>query len=169
MPDQKKLDAMFLNVAKEVSSLSKCVRAKVGALLVKDKNIISFGYNGTPVGTCNDCETKMYVSSDSGAWLDQELITSTWPYEDGKGRYKLVTKDEVIHAESNAILKAAKMGVSTQGTTMYCTLSPCKDCSKLILQAGVERVVYLELFSRDNGSVEFLNQFISVEKYEQGI
>ena len=79
---------------------------------------------------------------------------------------KLVSKSEVLHAESNCILKAAKMGLSTDGTTMYLTLSPCKDCAKLILQSGVKRVVYLDLFYRDNGSVEFLKQFIKVEKYE---
>jgi dCMP deaminase len=77
-----------------------------------------------------------------------------------------VTKFQVIHAESNALLKAAKMGVSTIGATMYCTLSPCRDCSKLIMQSGVKRVVYLDLFNRDQGSVEFLSKFIKVEKYE---
>jgi dCMP deaminase len=98
------------------------------------------GYNGTPSGMDNCCE---------------EIK------EDGR----LVTKSEVLHAESNAILKAAKMGLSTDGATMYCTLSPCKDCSKLILSSGIKKVVYLELFKRDNGSVDFLKQFIQVEQY----
>lgn len=138
---QKRLDRLFLNIAKEISQMSYCVRAKVGSVLVKNGNIISMGYNGMPSGLENCCE---YTSDDG----------------------RLVTKSEVLHAESNALLKAAKMGLSTDGTTMYCTLSPCKDCSKLILSAGVKRVVYLELFSRDNGSVEFLKQFIEVEQYE---
>lgn len=139
---QRKLDGMFLNIAKEISTMSHCQRAKVGAVLVKDSNIISFGYNGMPAGMDNCCEEP----SDPGG---------------------LVTKYQVIHAESNALLKAAKMGVSTVGTTMYCTLSPCKDCSKLILQAGVERVVYLEMFKRDEGAVEFLSKFIKVQKHDK--
>ena len=137
---QKKLDTVFINIAKEVSTLSYCVRAKVGCVIVKDGNIISFGYNGTPSGMDNCCE---------------ESIDS-----------KLVTKFEVLHAESNSILKAAKTGFSTEGATMYCTLSPCRDCSKLILQSGIKKVVYLELFYRDEGSVEFLSKFIEVKKYE---
>jgi dCMP deaminase len=138
---QKKLDRLFLNIAKEISTLSHCVRAKVGTILVKDGNIISMGYNGMPSGMENCCEE---TTEDGG----------------------LITRSEVLHAESNALLKAARMGLSTQDTTMYCTLSPCKDCSKLIMQSGVKRVVYLELFSRDNGSVDFLKQFISVEQYD---
>ena len=137
---QDKLDRLFLNIAKEISTLSHCVRAKVGSILVKDGNIISMGYNGMPSGMDNCCEETLENSN-------------------------LVTRSEVLHAESNALLKAAKMGLSTESTTMYCTLSPCKDCSKLIMQSGVKRVVYLELFSRDNGSVDFLKQFISVEQY----
>jgi dCMP deaminase len=140
MEKQKRLDRVFLNIAKEVSTLSYCVRAKVGSVIVKDGNVISFGYNGTPSGSDNCCE------------------------EEVEG--KLVSKSEVLHAESNAILKAAKMGFSTDGATMYLTLSPCKDCAKLILQSGIKKVVYLELFYRDNGSVDFLKQFIQVEKYD---
>jgi dCMP deaminase len=130
--------------------------------------MISFGYNGTPSGTDNCCEKKTYASADGGMWIDhRETIELNLPYTDETGiPFGLVTKDEVLHAESNAILKAAKMGTLTENSTMYCTLSPCKDCAKLILQSGIKRVVYLELFSRDNGSVEFLKQFIEVEKYE---
>ena len=140
MEKQRRLDEIFINISKELSTLSYCVRAKVGSLLAKDGNIISMGYNGTPSGMDNCCETQN---------------------EDGS----LVTKSDVLHAESNAILKAARMGVSTDGTTMYCTLSPCKDCAKLILQSGVKRVVYLDKFPRDNGSIEFLKQFITVEQF----
>ena len=136
MTKKQKLDTVFLNMSKEVATLSHCVRAKVGALLVNDGNVISFGYNGTPSGMDNCCE-----END-------------------------VTKPEVIHAESNCLLKAAKMGVSTQDTTMYLTLSPCKDCAKLIIQSGVKNVIYLEKFKRDNGSVDFLKQFIKVDQYE---
>lgn len=129
-----KLDSVFMNIAKEVASLSHCVRFKVGAVLVKDGNIISFGYNGTPHGIDNDCEK-----------------------DD-------VTLPEVIHGEVNAILKAAKNGVSVDGATLYLTLSPCLDCSKLILQSGVKRVVYLTSYRNLDG-VNFLSQFISIKQY----
>jgi dCMP deaminase len=130
---QKKLDSVYLNIAKEISTLSHCQRAKVGAVIVKDGNIVSFGYNGTPSSMDNCCE-----NGDA-------------------------TISEVIHAEMNAILKAAKSGYSVDGATLYLTLSPCKECSKLILQSGIERVLYLEEY-RDISGIEFLHNFISIRK-----
>jgi dCMP deaminase len=124
-----------MNVAKEIATLSHCTRSKVGAVLVKDGNVISFGYNGTPSGMDNCCERDN------------------------------VTLPHVIHAEVNAVLKAAKTGTSVDGSTLYLTLSPCLDCSKLILQAGVKRVVYLETYRNLDGP-NFLKQFIPVEKHE---
>lgn len=132
---QKKLDSVFMNITKEVATLSHCVRFKVGAVLVKDGNIISMGYNGTPAGMDNCCE------KDN------------------------VTVPHVIHGEVNAILKAAKNGTSVNGGTLYLTLSPCLDCSKLILQSGIKRVVYLTAYRNLEG-VDFLKQFISVEQYD---
>ena len=129
-----KLDKVFINIAKETSTLSHCVQSKVGAVLVKDGNIISFGYNGTPSGMDNCCE-------------DNDI-----------------TLPHVIHAEVNAILKAAKTGNSVDGSTLYLTLSPCLDCSKLILQSGIKRVVYLNQYRNLEG-VNFLKQFIEVEQY----
>ena len=133
---QKILDRVFINIAKETSTLSHCVRSKVGAVLVKDGNIISFGYNGTPSGMNNCCE-----END-------------------------VTLKHVIHAECNAILKAAKTGNSVDGSTLYLTLSPCLDCSKLILQSGIKRVVYLNVYRNTQG-IDFLSQFIEVEQHGQ--
>lgn len=129
-----KLDKVFINIAKETSTLSHCVRSKVGAILVKDGNIISMSYNGTPSGMDNCCEKD----------------NTTLPY--------------VIHAEMGAILKAAKTGNSVDGSTLYLTLSPCLDCSKLILQSGIKKVVYLTNYRNLEG-VEFLKQFIEVEQY----
>ena len=131
---QQKLDTVYMNVAKEIATLSHCTRSKVGAVLVKDGNVISFGYNGTPSGMDNCCERDN------------------------------VTLPHVIHAEVNAVLKAAKTGTSVDGSTLYLTLSPCLDCSKLVLQAGVKRVVYLETYRNLDGP-NFLKQFIPVEKY----
>ena len=135
MNKQQKLDKTFINIAKEIGSLSYCTRSKVGAVLVKDGNVISFGYNGTPAGMDNGCEENN------------------------------VTKDEVIHAEMNAILKAAKSGNAVDGSTLYLSLSPCQNCCKLIIQSGIKRVVYLEEY-RDLSPIEFLSKFIQVEKYD---
>lgn len=134
MPTQKQLDSIFLNIAKEISTLSKCNRSKVGAILIKDGNIISMSYNGTPAGMDNCCE------KDN------------------------ITLPHVIHAEMGAILKAAKTGNSVDGSTLYLTLSPCLDCSKLILQSGIKRVVYLNEYRNPQG-IDFLKQFITVEQY----
>lgn len=133
---KKKLDKVYLNIAKEISSLSYCKRSKVGAVIVKDDNIISFGYNGTPAGIDNCCER-----------------------ED-------VTVAEVIHAEMNAILKAAKSGYSVDNSTLYLTLSPCVDCAKLILQSGIKRVLYLETYRKTDG-VDFLKKFIDISQYNE--
>jgi dCMP deaminase len=135
MEKQRKLDKTFINIAKEVGTLSHCTRSKVGAVLVKSGNVISFGYNGTPAGMDNCCEENN------------------------------VTKDEVIHAEMNAILKAAKSGNAVDGSTLYLSLSPCQNCCKLIIQSGIKRVVYLEAY-RDLKPIEFLSKFIEVEKYD---
>ena len=132
---QLKLDEVFINIAAEIGSLSHCTRSKVGAVLVKDGNVISFGYNGTPSGMDNGCEENN------------------------------VTKEEVIHAEMNAILKAAKSGNAVDGSTLYLSLSPCQNCCKLIIQSGIKRVVYLQDY-RDLSPIEFLSKFIEVEKYE---
>jgi dCMP deaminase len=108
-----KHDESYLRIAEEVASRSYCKRNKVGAVLVKDKSIISEGYNGTPYGRPNVCEC-----------------------ENGQ------THDEVVHAEENAILKVARSSQSCKGATLYLTLSPCVRCSRLIVQAGITRVVY---------------------------
>ena len=130
MPEEKQLryDTAYLRIAKEWGKLSHCKRKQVGALIVKDRMIISDGYNGTPTGFENYCE-------------------------DDKG----YTKWYVLHAEANAILKVASSTQSCKGATLYITLSPCKECSKLIHQAGIIRVVYQEGYKDDSG-LEFLTK-----------
>lgn len=118
----EQFEQMYMDIAHIVSQLSRCNRKKVGAIIVKDGNIVAFGYNGTPTGFCNECE-----END-------------------------VTKDEVIHAEMNAILKA---GTKTQGATMYVTMSPCIECAKIIKQSGLKCVVYDELY-RDTQALQKL-------------
>lgn len=121
-----KFDIAYLKMASEWANLSYCKRKKVGALIVKDRMIISDGYNGTPSGFENNCED-----------------------EEGK------TNWFVLHAEANAILKIASSTQSCKGATLYITMSPCKECSKLILQSGIEKVVYMAGYSDDSG-LEFL-------------
>lgn len=131
MKDQMKLnkyDKAYLKIAKEWGQLSYCQRKKVGAIIVKDKMIISDGYNGTPSGFENCCED-----------------------QDGK------TKWYVLHAEANAILKVAKSTQSCENATLYITMSPCRDCSKLIHQSGIVRVVYQNSY-KDLAGIEFLKR-----------
>lgn len=119
---QERYDIAYLRMAREWAELSHCKRRKVGALIVKDRMIISDGYNGTPSGFENFCE------DDAG-----------------------YTKWYVLHAEANAILKVAGSTHSCKGATLYITMSPCKDCSKLVHQAGIKRVVYVEGYKDDSG------------------
>lgn len=119
---QEKYDRAYLKMALEWGALSHCERKKVGAIIVKDRMIISDGFNGTPTGFDNNCE-------------------------DENGR----TKWYVLHAEANAILKVANSTNSCEGATLYLTLSPCKDCAKLIYQSGIARVVYINAYKDDSG------------------
>ena len=130
MPKEKQLryDKAYLRIAKEWGKLSHCERKQVGAIIVKDRMIISDGFNGTPTGFENYCED-----------------------DDG------YTKWYVLHAEANAILKVAASTQSCKGATLYITLSPCKECSKLIHQAGIIRVVYQKGYKDDSG-LQFLKK-----------
>ncbi len=119
---QKLLDQRYLEMAMIWAQNSYCERRKVGALIVKDKMIISDGYNGTPSGFENICEDEN---------------NNTKPY--------------VLHAEANAITKVAKSGNSSDGATLYVTSSPCLECSKLIIQAGIKRVVFTENYRLEDG------------------
>lgn len=119
---QRLLDLRYLRMASIWSENSYCVRRKVGALIVKDNMIISDGFNGTPSGFQNVCESKEGV---------------TFPY--------------VLHAEANAITKVARSNNSSEGSTLYVTASPCMECSKLIIQAGIKRVVFSELYRITDG------------------
>jgi dCMP deaminase len=123
---QEKYDRAYLRMATEWAMLSHCTRKKVGALLVRDNMIISDGYNGTPSGFSNDCE------DDNGE-----------------------THWYVLHAEANAIMKVARSTNNARESTLYITLSPCKECCKLILQAGIRRLVYVNEY-KDTTGIDFL-------------
>ena len=125
---QRKYDIAYLKMAQEWSKLSYCKRKQVGALIVKDKMIISDGYNGTPTGFENVCEDD-----------------------------KNSTKWYVLHAEANAIMKVASSTQSSKNATLYITMSPCKECSKLVFQSGIIRVVY-NIEYKDKSGINFLKK-----------
>lgn len=116
---------LYFDMAQRIAEMSYAVKLKVGSIIVKDGNVISFGFNGTPAGFNNNCEIL-----DNG---------------------NLKTIDEVLHAESNAILKAAKQGSSTDKTSLYTTIAPCMQCAKLIAQAGIKDVFYKFEYKNDLG------------------
>ncbi len=130
MPERKQLkyDKAYLRIAEEWGKLSYCKRKQVGAIIVKERMIISDGYNGTPTGFENICE-------------DEEGYTKWY----------------VLHAEANAISKVASSTQSCEGATLYITMSPCRECSKLIHQAGISRLVYYKGY-RDDSGVKFLRK-----------
>lgn len=140
---------VYMNIAAQIGQLSYAERKKVGCILVKDGTIISHGYNGTPYGFENLCEElkTTYYDSPTGAEILQDQ-----GYDISNGiAMKLVTKAEVLHAESNAISKVAKSSNSSEDADLYVTLSPCFECSKLIIQAGIKRVFYREEYRLRNG------------------
>lgn len=149
MADQKSLDETYMGTAILHSKLSKARRAQVGAILVTRQGVTLTGYNGTAVGRPNDCET---------------VVKTSLPYlfED-----MLVTKAEVIHAELNCIMKAAREGVSCVDATVYVTLAPCVQCAAMMLQAGVKRVVYLQQYRDDSGVKLLQESNVVVELYDQ--
>lgn len=153
----------YIKTAETFAELSSARRLKVGAIIVKDDNIISFSWNGTPAGWDNNCEYKEFMNG-GGGWLDQEEIEQHWPFietSDTDGlyldRYKLVTKPEVLHAEMNSLMKLAKSSMSGYQSTMFVTHSPCLACAKGIYQAGITEVFFKHRYRTDDG-VEFLNK-----------
>ena len=140
--NQEQSDKYYIKVAQLCAKNSYAIKLQVGAIIVKDGQIMSDGFNGTPCGFENKCEVKS---------MDGSLHTLSY----------------VLHAESNAILKCAKYGRPTNGSTLYITHSPCIECAKLIIQAGIIRVVYLEEYKTLDG-VELLKRIgIKVEKFEE--
>ena len=154
MPKQKEIDKICMKSASEWSKMSKCERKKVACIIYKPKNntIISVGYNGTPSGFDNNCEDRRYKKGTPHSH------TNWW----------------VLHAEANAIVKMARSkGESTKGTTLYTTCSPCKECAKLIIQAGIKRVVFRDVYRDDpqfaHQALDLLKQadinVVCVDKY----
>ena len=158
-PNRIELDEAYLQMAEIWAKRSKANRKQVGALIVKDKQVISDGYNGMPSGAQDD------VCEFDGR-QDEYSYRAQWGTRRPPLKLTdLITKPEVLHAESNALMKISENGgVGAQGATMYVTLSPCKECAKLIKQAKISRVVYREQY-RDDSGIKFLREYgVKVDK-----
>lgn len=135
------IENVYMEIAYAVAKLSYAKRRQVGCVIVKDDQIVSFGYNGTPKGFDNDCEDTVSCKNECNCG----------------GCETTVTKKEVLHAESNALTKIAKSTLSSDGADLYTTTAPCFDCAKLIIQSGIKRVFYNESY-RDMSGVALLEQ-----------
>jgi dCMP deaminase len=162
-----KLLQAYMKTAETFAELSHARRLHVGAIVVKDDRIISIGYNGMPAGWDNNCEYReyFYYGHNHG-----EFAADYFDQTDEDGRmYRLKTRPEVLHAESNAISKLARSSESGDGATMFITHAPCMDCSKLIYQSGIRRVYFGSAY-RDDSGVKFLKACgIAVEQMERGL
>jgi dCMP deaminase len=158
---QKFID-LYMDWADRTARLSHAIRLQVGAVIVKDDSVISYGYNGMPAGWDNNCEDRVW-DSGAGGWLDPEDFNEVYPYEGwheeaGRDvRYGLKTKPEVLHAESNAIAKLARSSQSGRDASVFITHAPCLDCAKLIYQSGISSVYYRNSY-RDTAGLEFLEK-----------
>jgi dCMP deaminase len=149
-----KFISFYFDVAERVSQLSHAERLKVGAVIVKDHRILSYGYNGMPAGFPNTCEQTEVTYDERDTYGSEQL----WNFSKSTRKYtRLVTKPEVIHAEMNAISKIAYHGDSCKGAAMFLTHSPCVECSKMILQCGITDVWYLNDY-RSNAGIKLLER-----------
>ena len=167
---QKFID-YYMDVAERTAKLSSAIRRQVGAVIVKENRILSYGYNGMPTGWSNECENKEYMNAAKAGFMPQEDIVEKFPHEEydpevgANRRFRLVTKDEVLHAESNAIAKVSGSTESSENATLFVTTAPCIHCAKMIFQSGIKSVFYRDTY-RDDAGVEFLQKGgVSVTKY----
>lgn len=159
-----------MDICERISQMSHAIRLKVGSILVKDNNIISFGWNGTPTDWDNNCEDIVWAAPEDYNLTQTEFLKK-YPYvarPSGVGHeisYGLKTKPEVLHSEANCLSKIGKSPLSSVGATMYCTHAPCLECAKLIHQFGINSVYYRSQYRSQDG-IEFLKKSgVNVEQY----
>jgi dCMP deaminase len=151
---QKFID-LYMDWALRTAQLSHARRLQVGAVIVKDDSVISYGYNGMPAGWDNNCEDTVFVLDEEV--MGPDMISLGYTQTENGNWVKLKTKPEVLHAESNAISKLAKSSNSGSGADIFITHSPCIECAKLIYQSGIKRVWFAEQYRDDNG-INFLKK-----------
>lgn len=172
-----KLIKTYLDIAFEFSKLSHAKRLKVGSIIVKDDSIIAYGYNGMPAYWDNNCEEKIYANSSDIDRLTTRDLEKEFPYNEQQypkfdnnwARYRLVTRPEVLHAEANAIAKVAKSTTSSRDASIFITHAPCIECSKLIFQAGITEVFYMNKYRNQDGIIFLKRSSIAVEHVESEI
>ena len=153
---QKFID-YYMDIADLTSKLSSAIRLNVGAVIVKGNKILGTGYNGMPTGWSNECEYKEYMNAAKAGFMPAEDILEKFPFEEydpevgANRRYRLVTKDEVLHAEMNCLMKVAASTESSEGAIMFCTTAPCIHCAKAIYQSGIKELVYKDTYRSDDG------------------
>lgn len=154
----KNTHALWVDIAYRFAQESYSRRKKVGAVLVKDGKILSQGWNGTAPGRPNDCEEVIWDNHQHEGFDQSKMLDDGWEWSAEKQDYfKLQTKQEVIHAEMNCLKHCLRSGVSTLDATLYLTLSPCKECAKMIAGLGLESIVYCEIY-RDVEGIKFLRE-----------
>lgn len=154
---------MYMDIAQVLANTSSGVRLKVGAVLVRDNNILSTGYNALPAAIDGPLEYKVY-SEGAGAWLDIDTFHETFPYQDEVGYYKLVTKREVRHAERSVLMNLCKTNKSAVGASLFVTVGCCKFCAIDIVDAGVKEVFYKEEFRDKSGIQHLIDNSVIVHK-----
>ncbi|MCK4334300.1 dCMP deaminase family protein [candidate division WOR-3 bacterium] len=145
-PERIPWDAYFMKIARLVAQRSTCIRRKVGAVIVRDKHILTTGYNGAPKGLAHCTEI--------GCLREELGIPSGERVEICRG----------IHAEQNALVQAARFGISLEGGVLYCTTQPCVTCAKLLINAGIERIIYLEGYADKLGNRMLIESGVELEK-----
>lgn len=162
----------YMKIAEVTSGLSYAKRLQVGAVIVKENQILATGYNGMPSGWENDCEyTEFMPVNDSNCKAQDYPFVGTF-WIDGysvERRYRLKTRPEVLHAESNAIAKVAQSTESSNGSTLFCTHAPCIECAKLIYQSGISTVYYRDDYRNDAGLVFLKLSGVNVHQYSNSI
>jgi len=161
---KKKFINLYMDWAKRVAECSYAKRLQVGAVIVKDDCVISYGYNGMPSGWDNNCEDIEYT------YDERDTVNGYWTYHNDSKRWsKLKTKSEVLHAESNAIAKLAKSNNSGVGSSIFITHSPCIECAKLIYQSGISTVYYDGNYRSDDGIKFLLRSGVEVVRTDKTI
>ncbi len=145
-----------MELAERVAQMSYAVRLQVGSILVKDDNIISFGWNGMPSGWDNNCEELEYIPKQECQQSDKFMLHNGYT-ETAHGWSKLKSKPEVLHSEANCLMKVARSTNSSEGSTLYVTHAPCIDCAKMIYQAGIKKLYYRHAY-RSSAGVDFLKK-----------
>jgi len=159
---EKRYNDLYMDLAERISKMSHAKRLQVGSVLVKNDNILSYGWNGMPSGWTNDCEDRVW-DPGSGPYLTQEEMDTAYPYKawhngvERDVRYGLKSKPEVLHSEANCLMKNARSTNSCDGATLFVTHAPCLDCAKMIYQSGINSVFYRNTY-RDEKGIDFLNK-----------